>query len=40
MNAYYSTLSGWIIPVTRAMKSLDIDPIETLVKFGIDPAEV
>ncbi|MDD1782788.1 AraC family transcriptional regulator [Enterovibrio sp. ZSDZ35] len=40
MGAYYSTLSGWIIPVTRAMKALDIDPNETLEKFNIDPADV
>ncbi|MEZ8142427.1 AraC family transcriptional regulator [Enterovibrio norvegicus FF-33] len=40
MNAYYSTLSGWIIPVTRAMKSLDLDPVKTLEMFDIDPAEV
>ncbi|MDD1791563.1 AraC family transcriptional regulator [Enterovibrio makurazakiensis] len=40
MNAYYSTLSGWIIPVTRAIKALDLDPVETLKRFDIDPAEV
>ncbi|WP_407333142.1 AraC family transcriptional regulator ligand-binding domain-containing protein [Enterovibrio sp. 27052020O] len=40
MNAYYSTLSGWIIPVTRAMKALGIDPVETLEMFDIDPVEV
>ncbi|WP_232313418.1 AraC family transcriptional regulator ligand-binding domain-containing protein [Enterovibrio coralii] len=40
MSAYYSTLSGWIIPVTRAMKALDIEPNSTLEQFNIDPAEV
>ncbi|WP_028025517.1 AraC family transcriptional regulator [Enterovibrio calviensis] len=40
MNAYYSTLSGWIIPVTRAIKALGLDPVETLKRFNIDPAEV
>ncbi|PKF49241.1 AraC family transcriptional regulator [Enterovibrio nigricans] len=40
MSAYYSTLSGWIIPVTRAMKALGIEPNSTLEKFKIDPAEV
>ncbi|CZF86860.1 AraC family transcriptional regulator [Grimontia marina] len=40
MNAYYSALSGWLIPITRAMKSFDIDPVETLEIFGISPSEV
>ncbi|USH01152.1 AraC family transcriptional regulator [Grimontia kaedaensis] len=40
MNAYYSTLSGWLIPVTRAMKSFDIDPVDTLERFCISPSEV
>ncbi|CZF78658.1 HTH-type transcriptional regulator VirS [Grimontia celer] len=40
MNAYYSTLSGWLIPITRAMKTLDIEPIETLERFGISPSIV
>ncbi|MFG0607569.1 AraC family transcriptional regulator [Vibrio mimicus] len=40
MSAYYSTLSGWIIPVTRAMKAHGMDPVATLERFDISPSEV
>ncbi|GGI74721.1 AraC family transcriptional regulator [Shewanella hanedai] len=40
MAEYYSTLSGWIIPFTRAMDVCGIETDEAFIQCGIDPNSV
>lgn len=38
MNEYYSTLSGWLIPITKAMNDANLQTSTILDQFDIDPA--
>ncbi|MBD8514584.1 AraC family transcriptional regulator [Photobacterium sp. WH77] len=40
MNAYYSTLSGWLIPFSRMMAANQINEQQALSACGISPSEV